>query len=142
MPNLLPSVFLALSVVAAVGCSRPGRAKAALAEHGTIEASWSGGRDESRSRAIEFVLVRNGKQLDAYAISTYDDGREESMPIGYIDDRCVMVKQPNTDNMLWPDGPGRIRFVNMGPIEKIPTDCGEYRGTPGQRFVPSALGAP
>lgn len=136
--TLLP-LALASAVIVAPGCGGArGRAKAALAREGTIEASWSGGRDESRGKAYEFVVVRKGGRLATYVIATPDDGDEESAPVGFIDpDRCVMVKH-GTGRQIWPDGKGRWRFADMGPMEDIPTDCSEYSGTPAQPFVHSA----
>lgn len=132
-----PTSLLLAVVLSTLACgSARGEARAKLARSGTIEASWSGGRDPSRERTTDFVVVRTESRLQTHAIHTYDDGHEESAPIGYIDtDRCVMVRH-GTGPQFWPDGPGRIKIVNMGPMEDIPTDCSEYGGTPAQRLTP------
>lgn len=129
---------LALPLLAGSGCSssQHGRTKANLASSGPIEASWSGGRDETHHRAVEFVVVRMNGRLATHAIEIYDDGREESALIGFIDpDRCVMLKQ-GRPSQLWPDGPGRTKMVNMGSLDDVPTDCSEYKETPASRLLP------
>jgi hypothetical protein len=132
-----PTGILLVSVLVLGACgSQHGRAKAKLAASGPIEASWPAGRDESRAVAISFVVVRAKGRLTTHIIEAYDDGREETRPIGYIDtDRCVMEKVGNAPQ-LWPDGPGKRKSVSMGTMADVPTDCSEYAGTPAEPLLP------
>lgn len=83
-------------------------------------------------------MIRKSGRLATYVITTTDDGDEESAPLGFIDpDRCLYVKH-GSSRQIWPDGQGRWKFADMGPMEDIPSDCSEYQGTPAWPFVHTA----